>query len=246
MLTEIKKRILVIDDEPAIRMLLSELLSEAGYLVDLAKDGVDAIKQLNTDVNKYELIILDVRMPVMSGIAFCHEITRRFPGLKGKFLFMTGNLTEDIASFFKENAYTYITKPFTMSGLLSYVNDMMDKKGKPIDAEGITWNYENKKRREERFHWSAYCTVFNKGIYNAMPLTAKTKDISQNGVKISYVGEPLTPKEMVIVNVVSLKLNRDAIVMWSKTVNALNTLAGVRFIEPIQLPQAVIIEQSLQ
>ncbi|HBR17095.1 MAG: hypothetical protein A3G39_10890 [Deltaproteobacteria bacterium RIFCSPLOWO2_12_FULL_43_16] len=245
MLTEIKKRILVIDDESAIRMLLSELLSEAGYLIDLAKDGVDAIKQLNINVHKYDLIILDVHMPGMSGIAFCREIMGRFPGLKGKFLFMIGSLTEDIASFFKENAYTYITKPFTMSGLLSYVNGTIDKKGRQIETEGITWDYANK-RREERFHWSTYCTVFNEGIYNAMPLTAKTKDISQNGVKISYVGEPLTSKEMVVINVMSLKLNKDAIVIWSKTVNALNTLAGVRFIEPIQLPQAVIIEQSLR
>ncbi len=59
------KKILVIDDDPGIRVLFQELLREAGYDVALAEDGLEAVSLLKKDVP--DLIILDVMMPVING-----------------------------------------------------------------------------------------------------------------------------------------------------------------------------------
>jgi len=93
----------------------------------------------------------------------------------------------------------------------------------------------NSKRAEERFHWSAYCHIFDEKIYNPMhaPLVAKTQDISQHGVKIRYVGEPLTPGDTVDIQIVMFNLIKTAHVMWSKSINKTDSLVGLKLIEPI-------------
>ena len=60
------KRILVVDDEEAIRMLYKEELSDAGYHVDLAVDGPDALRQV--EQSRPDLMTVDIRMPGMDGI----------------------------------------------------------------------------------------------------------------------------------------------------------------------------------
>lgn len=67
-----KKRILVVDDEENIRLLYSEELKDAGYEVDTAKDAKEAQKKI--DIQKPDLITLDIRMPGIDGI----EFLRRF------------------------------------------------------------------------------------------------------------------------------------------------------------------------
>jgi len=67
-----KKRILIVDDEENIRLLYSEELKDAGYEVDMAKDAKEAQKKI--DIQKPDLITLDIRMPGIDGI----EFLRRF------------------------------------------------------------------------------------------------------------------------------------------------------------------------
>ncbi len=66
------KRILVVDDEEAIRLLYREELSEAGYLVDLAADGVEALRMV--EQSRPDLMTIDLRMPGMDGIELLAKV----------------------------------------------------------------------------------------------------------------------------------------------------------------------------
>jgi two-component system chemotaxis response regulator CheY len=70
----VPKRILVVDDEPGVRRLLSDLLASEGYLVSEAADGVRGLVRLREACP--DVVILDLMMPVMSGWAFAEECQR--------------------------------------------------------------------------------------------------------------------------------------------------------------------------
>lgn len=72
-----KHRILVVDDEPAVREVMASLLDEAGYEVSTAQHGFHALSQLRTSVPN--VIISDLNMPQMSGFEFLSVVRRRFP-----------------------------------------------------------------------------------------------------------------------------------------------------------------------
>ena len=232
-----KKRILIVDDESIIRMLLSEVLSEAGYEVEISGDGIEAMERLKNRAG-YDLIVLDVNMPKIDGINFCRQAVKDFPEIKKRFLFTTGHVSNDALAFFKENSCNYITKPFKMQDLLSRISAMLAKE--ETSARGDNGPKEGMERRaEERFHWTAYCQVFEERIYKTTPLIAKTQDISRNGVKIRYVGEMLPPGSDANIHIMNLNLRRAAKIMWAKAINELDTVAGLKFMEPIQLPAGV-------
>jgi CheY-like chemotaxis protein len=72
-----KYRILVVDDEPAVREVIAALLNEEGYQVSTAQHGFDALAQLQSVIP--DLIISDLNMPFMSGFEFLSVVRRRFP-----------------------------------------------------------------------------------------------------------------------------------------------------------------------
>src|SRR3954451_11721027 len=75
MLPEGKGRVLVVDDEPAIRALVAKIVERAGFSVDVAADGAEAIAKVNqTD---YAVIVLDLMMPAVSGYEFVEFLEQR-------------------------------------------------------------------------------------------------------------------------------------------------------------------------
>lgn len=109
MKTQSSKLILVVDDEENIRELLRESLEDDGYRVIVAKNGQEAIekvKAMNPDT-----ILMDVKMPVMSGMDAFLKIKEFQPDLP--VIFLTAFGTSDLAiSAMKSGAYDYLTKPF--------------------------------------------------------------------------------------------------------------------------------------
>jgi len=75
MLPERKGRVLVVDDEPAIRALVAKIVERAGFSVDVAADGQDAVEKV--EKNDYAVIVLDLMMPAMSGYEFVEFLQRR-------------------------------------------------------------------------------------------------------------------------------------------------------------------------
>ena len=75
----IKKRILLVDDEPNIRMVLSTVLEQQGYVVDVAEDGYAALRSIQRLMP--DLVITDLRMPNMNGFELLSVLRTRFPEL---------------------------------------------------------------------------------------------------------------------------------------------------------------------
>ena len=101
--------ILVADDEITIRSLVGELLEDAGHVVTLAEDGVDALEKFNR--TWHEIVFSDIRMPNMTGIELLakikeiNEITQ--------FIIMTSHASvENSVAALKKGAFDYIIKPF--------------------------------------------------------------------------------------------------------------------------------------
>ncbi len=70
-------RILVVDDEPMVQLLLSQTLEEAGHVVDIATNGADALELLRT--HTYDLLFTDVHMPRLSGIDLVRAVRQSRP-----------------------------------------------------------------------------------------------------------------------------------------------------------------------
>lgn len=120
-------RILVVDDSVTIRSVTQNFLEHHHYQVMTAKDGVDALKKLKTDIP--DLILLDVEMPNMNGFELA-EILKNDPNLNTIPIIM---ITFRSAEDYKKRAYNlgvkhFIAKPFEEADLLSVINELLSQK----------------------------------------------------------------------------------------------------------------------
>jgi DNA-binding response OmpR family regulator len=110
--------VLVVDDEPSIRALLSRTLDMAEYDVEVAPDGQSGIEQLR--VRNYDLLIADLRMPGVDGLTLIREARRYHTGLK--VIIITGYSSESSAiEAVNLGVNGYLTKPFRVPQVLSAV-----------------------------------------------------------------------------------------------------------------------------
>ena len=131
-------KILLVDDEPDILEIVGYNLSNEGYDVYTAKNGVDAL--IKAKKKHPHLIILDVMMPEMDGIEAC-EILRETPGLENTiitFLTARGEDYSQVAGF-EAGADDYITKPIKPKVLISKVKALLRrfKKGAVVETEDV-------------------------------------------------------------------------------------------------------------
>src|SRR3972149_8292042 len=117
-------RILVVDDEEMIRDMLYDVLSQAGYTVKTAKDGSDAIAQIEND--PFEIVITDLKMPGMSGM----ELLQRVQKINTDIcvLIITAYSTiESAVGAMKQGAYDYICKPFELEEMKVVVEKAVER-----------------------------------------------------------------------------------------------------------------------
>jgi signal transduction histidine kinase len=121
-----QSRILVVDDEKEIREFLSKALTRiAGFHVELAEDGEDALKKIEQD--KLDLILTDLRMPKMDGLKLITEIAKTKPEILT--ILMTGHGTIDSAlEAMKRGASDYLTKPINLDELVLRVQKVLEEK----------------------------------------------------------------------------------------------------------------------
>ncbi len=114
-MNEIQKRILIVDDDDEIRDLLEFDISQSGYFVDTAKDGMEGLnKALN---NAYDLILLDVMMPKMNGFDVCKNIRQAKLAIPVLMLTAKGTI-DDKTEGFDCGADDYLVKPFDIQEVL--------------------------------------------------------------------------------------------------------------------------------
>ena len=126
-----RRKILVADDEPSIREILSIQLARMGYEVVLAVDGVEAVAAYAAE--KPDLVLLDVMMPRLNGLNACRQIREleKKSGSRVPILFLTArDTTHDKTSAALSGGDEFVAKPVSLQELRERVEAAL-KKGKP-------------------------------------------------------------------------------------------------------------------
>jgi signal transduction histidine kinase/ActR/RegA family two-component response regulator len=114
------RRILVVDDDEAIRALLCAVLTDEGFEVAAAVDGREALQHL--DGEDADAVICDVNMPGMGGREFYEALRGTHPELAGRMVFTTGAAVGDPSSeFARESGNSVLSKPFSLRDLIAAV-----------------------------------------------------------------------------------------------------------------------------
>jgi signal transduction histidine kinase len=108
-----KGRVLVVDDEPVNREVLLQLLTQRGYEVELAEDGVEGVEKIQGGALP-DIVLLDVMMPGKSGYEVLDDVRKTLDKETLPILLLTAKTQEkDLAEGFKHGANDYVTKPFS-------------------------------------------------------------------------------------------------------------------------------------
>lgn len=119
-----RSKILVVDDESHIAFGIKFNLEAEGFQVFIAEDGPSALKMIEESENQFELIILDLMLPGMSGYAVCRRL--REGGNDVPILMLSArSLAEDRTQGFNVGTNQYLTKPFDLEELISRVKNLL-------------------------------------------------------------------------------------------------------------------------
>lgn len=121
-----KSRILVVDDSEAIRDLLSFVLKDVGG-VDTAQNGLEALEK--TAESHYDVIISDIKMPVMDGMELYRQALGRDPDIKPRFLFFSVTPKREQMEFIERNGLRYLAKPASLKEIERSVREVLDDRG---------------------------------------------------------------------------------------------------------------------
>jgi two-component system nitrogen regulation response regulator NtrX len=136
-----KRKILVIDDERAIRSTLTEILTFEGYEVEEAIDGPSGLKKITT--NNYDCVICDVKMPKMDGIEMLEKALAAKPDTQ--IVIMSGHGGIDTAvEAVKKGAFDYISKPPDLNKLLITLRNAIDKRELVVDTKQLRKKVQQK------------------------------------------------------------------------------------------------------
>jgi two-component system cell cycle response regulator CpdR len=117
-------RILIADDEASMRALVARAVAMDGHTTVTAEDGAEALEILVREQGAFDLLLTDIQMPVMDGIALALATARDFPGLT--ILLMTGFAAQrERASGLDAIVHDVVTKPFSVSGIRAAVADAL-------------------------------------------------------------------------------------------------------------------------
>lgn len=120
-----KARILVVDDEDRFRQSLCRLLRAEDYTVDAAANGLDALNKLAT--NEFDVVLLDMKMPGMSGSETFNEI--QIQGFDVETVCLTGHTSiSDAMKLLHNGVFDYLLKPASMPEIVETVQRAMERK----------------------------------------------------------------------------------------------------------------------
>ena len=123
-------RILVIDDEESIRRTISITLEHAGYLVDSAENGKEAIEK--SEANFYNLALIDVRLPDMEGTELLTALKETTPGMVK--IILTGfPALENTVAAINKGVDAYLIKPVNTNELLRTIKEQLEKQNQEAE-----------------------------------------------------------------------------------------------------------------
>src|SRR5579872_3399345 len=117
-------RVLIVDDEDSMRALVARAIGMDGHDITTASDGAEALEILGRAEAAFDLLLTDIQMPVMDGIALALAAARDFPNLT--ILLMTGFADQrERASGLNAIAHDVVTKPFSVADIRTAVADAL-------------------------------------------------------------------------------------------------------------------------
>ena len=121
-------RILLVDDEEPVRGFLKRGLELDGHQVATAVDGSDALERLTEEAGGFDLMLTDIRMPIMDGIALALAAKRDYPALS--ILLMTGFADQrERAKGLEIIVEDVLTKPFSLAEMRTAVRGVLERRG---------------------------------------------------------------------------------------------------------------------
>ena len=102
-------KILIVDDELNMRLVLQAMLKKEGYDVTTASNGMEALKILKAD--QMDIVVTDLKMPKLDGMGLLGEIIRDYPSIPVIIITAHGTIATAVDAL-KKGAFDYITKPF--------------------------------------------------------------------------------------------------------------------------------------
>jgi two-component system NtrC family sensor kinase len=116
--------VLVVEDETALGDAVGEALADAGFVVDRAGDGIEALEKVSS--RTYNVIVCDLKMPRLDGPSFYRELTARNAALARRILFVTGDIAgTDAERFLEESGCRWLAKPFRLKDLLRNASELV-------------------------------------------------------------------------------------------------------------------------
>ncbi|MGM8211433.1 response regulator [Virgibacillus sp. W0430] len=124
-----KSKLLVVDDQPGIRLLLSDILENEGYTIDLARTGKEAI--VKVEQNAYNLIILDYKLPIIDGKQVIVQLEAMNIGIP---VILMSGLIENVDKNTKESQLVkaIVAKPFNIQDICKTVSNILRKNANAV------------------------------------------------------------------------------------------------------------------
>lgn len=127
----LRKRILVVEDEPQIRQLFEDVIRNAGYDVHAAANGRVALEMI--DQQKFDLIVADVKMPEISGPEFYAAVKRKGAALERRLIFVTGDLMNpETLKFIESTGRVWLGKPFDIAAITRTIAECLQDVGSAV------------------------------------------------------------------------------------------------------------------
>ena len=127
-------RILVAEDDPSVRAFVVSALTMKGHEVVAEDDGGLAAETMDAENGRFDLMLSDIKMPIMDGIALSLNVAAKFPGVI--IVLMTGFADQrERAHGLDALIYDVIVKPFTLAELLGKIDDALA--GKPVEVVSL-------------------------------------------------------------------------------------------------------------
>jgi two-component system, OmpR family, alkaline phosphatase synthesis response regulator PhoP len=159
-------RILLVEDEPSVRLTVTDLLVDEGYDVETASDGPSGLKRASEE--PYDVVLLDIMLPGMNGLDVCRELRRMGKDVAVLMLTARGQLTDKVVGL-KLGADDYLVKPFEPAELLARIEALLRR----VRKSGLT--------PVKSFHFGDVEVDFDRGDVRksgaAVPLAAKELEL---------------------------------------------------------------------
>ena len=118
------KRILVVEDEPAISTVCQRVLTTEGLEVDIAVNG--EVAQDMVEEQQYDLFLIDIRLPAINGKELYQWLKEKHPQLTSRVIFTTGDvMSGDTTTFLEQTGRLFLSKPFTPNELKAIMGETL-------------------------------------------------------------------------------------------------------------------------